>query len=362
MSDIQTQLPIKISDGTNVVGISSTGPALKVDPSSFTSPVSGTITSVPSGTQAVSGTVTNVPSGTQTVAGTVTAVPTGTQAVSGTVTNVPSGTQTVAGTVTANAGTGTFTTQDVADGPVAPGTAANKSMLAGMVYNATPPTPTDGQQLAFQSDSNGNLKVAGSLTTTPSGTQPVSGTITAVQSGTYAVSGTVTNVPSGTQTVAGTITAVPTGTQAVSGTVTNVPSGTQTVAGTVTNVPSGTQTVTGSITYVPETSGIVTFYDTVATVAAASTGTISYTVTSGKTLYWKGIIATSSGGPCKVIVDHGAGPTVVHVGFYSAASPFLNVTFPQPVLVAATEVVNVKIQNNNDTAQDIYATIFGAEH
>jgi hypothetical protein len=62
-------------------------------------PVSGSLTTTPSGTQnvavtspatfPVSGTVTTVPSGTQTVTGTVTATPTGTQAVSGTVTAVP---------------------------------------------------------------------------------------------------------------------------------------------------------------------------------------------------------------------------------------------------------------------------------
>jgi hypothetical protein len=50
------------------------------------------------------------------------------------------------------------------------------------------------------------------------------------------------------------------------------------------------------------------------------------------------------------------------VGFFSSASPFLNVTFPQPILVAATTVVNIKIQNNAGSAQDVYATIFGAEH
>jgi len=54
-----------------------------------TVPVSGTITAVPSGTQVVSGTVTTVPSGTQTVTGTVTATPTGTQAISGTVGSYP---------------------------------------------------------------------------------------------------------------------------------------------------------------------------------------------------------------------------------------------------------------------------------
>jgi hypothetical protein len=478
MADIQTQLPIKITDGTNTAAVLGSS-SLKVDGSGVTQPVSGTLTSVPSGTQTVtgtvtlssqtvtigatsvtqpvSGTVTNVPSGTQAVSGTVTNVPSGTQAVSGTVTNVPSGTQTVTGTVSTNAETN-----------IAPGTAPSKAFVSGMVYNTAAPAPTNGQTLALQSDSAGNLKVAGSLTTTPSGTQavsgtvttvpsgtqtvtgtvtlssqtvtigattvtqpvsgtvtavvnaetniapgvapskafvvgavynttppspangqtlalqadsagnlevniaatsvtqPVSGTVTNVPSGTQAVSGTVTNVPSGTQTVTGTITNVPSGTQAVSGTVTNVPSGTQTVAGTITAVQSGTYTVVqganSSVTVVPETTGAISSYATSATIAAASTGTLSYTVTVGKTLYWKGIIASSSGGPCKVTVDYGAGPTTVFVGFYSSASPFLNVTFPQPLIITATTVCNIKIQNNAGASQDVYGTFFGAEH
>src|SRR6266436_807223 len=61
--------------------------------------IAGTIVSTPSGVQSVSittpvtfpvtGTVTTVPSGTQTVSGTVTALPSGTQAVSGTVSAIP---------------------------------------------------------------------------------------------------------------------------------------------------------------------------------------------------------------------------------------------------------------------------------
>ena len=190
MADIQTQLPIKITDGTNTVAVLGTS-SLKVDGSGVTQPVSGTITNVPSGTQTVAGTVTNVPSGTQTVAGTVT--------------NVPSGTQTVAGTVTTNAETN-----------IAPGTAPSKALVTGMVYNTAAPTPTNGQTLALQSDSAGNLKVSGSLTTTPSGTQAVSGTVTTVPSGTQTVTGTVTlssqtvtiGATSVTQPVSGTVTAV----------------------------------------------------------------------------------------------------------------------------------------------------------
>lgn len=68
MSDVQTQLPVKLTDNTYTVEITS-GNALLVDGSSVTQPVQGTITAVQSGTYTVDGTVTSVPSGTYTVVG-----------------------------------------------------------------------------------------------------------------------------------------------------------------------------------------------------------------------------------------------------------------------------------------------------
>lgn len=49
MADIQTQLPIKITDNENTVIITDDA-ALKVDGSHVTQPVSGTVTVIPSGT------------------------------------------------------------------------------------------------------------------------------------------------------------------------------------------------------------------------------------------------------------------------------------------------------------------------
>jgi hypothetical protein len=48
-------------------------------------------------------------------------------------------------------------TKDAADGPVSPGTAAANSQLIGMVYNSSAQAPTNGQQLAVQSDQYGNM-------------------------------------------------------------------------------------------------------------------------------------------------------------------------------------------------------------
>lgn len=50
-------------------------------------------------------------------------------------------------------------TQDAADGTVAAGTAASKSILAGLVYNTSAPAPTNGQQMAIQADQAGNMRV-----------------------------------------------------------------------------------------------------------------------------------------------------------------------------------------------------------
>jgi hypothetical protein len=50
-------------------------------------------------------------------------------------------------------------TQDGADGPAAPGTAAAKSILLGGMFNTSPPTLTTGQQGALQVDNLGRLIV-----------------------------------------------------------------------------------------------------------------------------------------------------------------------------------------------------------
>jgi hypothetical protein len=53
-----------------------------------------------------------------------------------------------------------ISTGDAADGPVAPNTAASKSMLIGGVYNTVLPSPTTGQQMALQLDSSGRIIIS----------------------------------------------------------------------------------------------------------------------------------------------------------------------------------------------------------
>lgn len=97
--------------------------------------------------------------------------------VSGTVAATQSGTWTVQPGNTANTTPWLFkldqttpgTTngvQDASDGPVAPGTAATKSSLGGLVYTPTVGAATAGQQVAAQGDKNGNARVAGTARST----------------------------------------------------------------------------------------------------------------------------------------------------------------------------------------------------
>lgn len=105
-------------------------------------------------------------------------------------------------------------------------------------------------------------------------------------------------------------------------------------------------------------------YDTVASVADAAAGDIDYDRTGlTTTFYLKQIIAASSGAPCKVIVSSAAGSVIHAVGFYSTASPVVDITFAEPIPITstATDAVTVSIENHAGTAQDVYATIIGVE-
>lgn len=120
---------------------------------------------------------------------------------------------------------------------------------------------------------------------------------------------------------------------------------------------SGTvSTVAGEIS-----TGVVASASDATATANGSVGSITYTVTAGKTLFLKQVFASASGGPCKVVVEYGATPTIVAVGFFSAAVPYINFFFAQPIPVSAGTTVTVAITNNAGAAQDVYATIFGIE-
>lgn len=52
---------------------------------------------------------------------------------------------------------------DNAIGPVSAGTPSTNSLLGGAIYNQTLPSPADGQQVGFQADSNGRLRVSATI-------------------------------------------------------------------------------------------------------------------------------------------------------------------------------------------------------
>ena len=378
----------------------------------------GTLTVVAAATQTVAGTVTTVPPALTTVAGTVTTVPPALTTVAGTVTTVASsgtqtvvtpGTETITGTVTEVASSGTETmvgtitfSGNLATDESAVTQASSSFQINGGYYadSATALASGAGAMLRITQYRGYHVNLRNSTagtefgtTTTPmniSGTVVDAGTVTASAAATQTVSGTVTTIPPALTTLAGTITTVvssatrtiqtPT-TQTVTGTITTVPPSLTTIAGTITTVPPALTTIAGTVTIVPSTgtetvvstvtsvptevstgllstgNGIV--YADIPTIANASTGTILYTVTSGKTLYLKSVIASSSGAPCKVSVV--AGTTTLAVGFYSTAFPYINIPFSQPVSIAASTVVAIQIQNNAGLTQDVYGALTGHE-
>lgn len=130
-------------------------------------------------------------------------------------------------------------------------------------------------------------------------------------------------------------------------------------AQTISTDTNGYVNVNATVTEID--TGTVAFYDTATSIANNNTGTLTYTTSAAITFYLKTVIATASAGPCKVVLDYGAGPTVIAVGFITDATPVVQFQFGQPVVIPASTAVNVKITNRAGQAQDVYATIIGRE-
>lgn len=145
-----TAVELLDSAGANKASINAAG-ALKVDGSAVTQPVSGTFWQA---TQPVSGTVTVQ----QSTAANLKVDLSGTAANATAIKVDGSGvTQPVSGTITANAGTGTFNTQDAATGSTA-ATAPTKAIEDGAIgQNALPTSVTNGQLVGLMADLAGRL-------------------------------------------------------------------------------------------------------------------------------------------------------------------------------------------------------------
>jgi len=103
-------------------------------------------------------------------------------------------------------------------------------------------------------------------------------------------------------------------------------------------------------------------YNTASAVAVDATSTHTYTVTAGKTLLLKTVEAAASG-KMKIEVKTGvpASETTKAVAFISTATPTVQIMFPEPIEVAATDNVLVVRTNRDNQAQDVYDFINGEE-
>lgn len=149
------------SSATAVQGVTG-GKAVKVDGSAVTQPVSASALPLPSGA-ATSALQTTGNGYLSTVAGTVSAGNVNVICTSGcgssNVTATQGGTWTVQPGNTAN--TTPWLTTDSADAAIAAGAAPAKAGVTGCVYNSALPSPTTGQSVASQCDSNGREIVVG---------------------------------------------------------------------------------------------------------------------------------------------------------------------------------------------------------
>jgi hypothetical protein len=319
MADIQTQLPVRITDGTNTVGI--TGSALQVDITASTGTLASNITEI-AGVAVVAAAPGVIKVGISDSAGASITLGPALMAAS------------VPVTIASNQSPVSTTTNltDVGGSPVALGQAAMAASIPVVIASDQTAVPTNIAEYGGTPTTLGQKAMAASIPVVIASDQTA---VPVTVSGTSAVNLT---------DVGGSPIAL----------------GQALMAASLPVVIASDQT-TLPVTEGEVATGIVTSFQTASAVANGSTGTLTYTVTAGKTLYLKEIIASASGGPTRVQVDYGVGPTIICVGFTSTAQPNYIVTFAQPVAIPAATAVNIKIMNNAGAAQDVYGTFIGHE-
>lgn len=344
MADIQTQLPIRITDGTQQVAIISGAPT------STASALATREVRVGQATMAASFPVTMASD--QSSISVNLASTNIVQAVSGTVTV----TQGNAGSV----GQSWYTRiTDGTNGPVVVSGNTPASSAAGLVVR---------EAARGQSNMAGSMPVVIASDQSNVGVTFSNSTIAVTQSTASNLNATVTQGTAAANSGAWPIK-ITDGTNAislVSGTPTStaqavptreVARGQQTMANSIPVTIASNQTAL-SFTPGENASGNIAQYGT-ATVNNGNEGTLVTYTASGGTFYFKGIHASASGGPAKIVVDYGAGPTVVAVAFFSTAQPYVTINFPQPLDIADTTAVRVKMTNSTGQSMDGYAIIFG---
>lgn len=318
-----------------------------------------------------------------------------------------------------NQGTSPWITKDQADGSATGGTAGLFSMLSGGIYNTTPPTLTNGQQVGLQLDVNGRLLVDAAITSTDDhnyGTVGANTLRTAAQIGnatgaadfnfgtvgaqTLRTASEIGNATGAASFNYGAVSAQTLRTASQVGNATGAADfnfgtigaqslrvasqiGNATGAADFNNGATGAQTlrvaanlaVAGAnvtaanpvpVSLVSTSPGTpVNDYKRAIGIAAGATDNHDYTVTAGLTLHLNQIESSGSGkAKMEVEVETGVATgvfTTRFVQFNSTATPNMHIELINPIQVAAGVRVRVVMKNTDLAAQDMYSTISGFE-
>lgn len=269
--------------------------------------------------------------------------------------------------VTAVQGTSPWIGKDQSDGPVAPGTVASFSSLAGGQFNTVLPTVTNTQQVALQVDSSGRIIIspltsASTITVSnlPTTVDTNYGTVGSSTIRTAAQIGNATGAADFNAGATGAQTLRVTGNQGTPNTAGNAWPTYLTIGG-VANGPTNPIFVSSS-----DVAGVsIDNYNTDSALAANASNNHDYTVTAAKTFYTKQFWASGSG-KLKVEVQYetAAASGIFNsfwVGFNSTANP--NILIPVPT--SKTQVTGARLRiirtNLDKQSQDVYSTISGTE-
>lgn len=109
-------------------------------------------------------------------------------------------------------------------------------------------------------------------------------------------------------------------------------------------------------------SGEVHSYEVETAVASNASSNHIYTVTAAKTLLLRSVQASGSGkGKVEVQVGPSGSEVTKAVGFWSASEQMIQIMFPKPIEVAATDTVKLILTNRDNQTQDLYSFINGEE-
>lgn len=232
---------------------------------------------------------------------------------------------------------GTVAVKDLADGPVAPGTVAAFSQLAGIQYSSSPITMTTGQQAALQSDVAGRILVGSIFSPLPAGSNTI-GAVTQA-SGPW------------TQNLTQISGASPSATNALPAQITT--------GGAFVSATNPLPVILD-----PQGAGTsVNDYKDAAAIASGASDNHLYTALGSVGFRLQQVFASASGKfKCLVAIETGVATgvfTTIYVAFNSTATPNQAIQIPTAPLVATGVRVQVTMTNLDNQAADLYSTIGG---